>query len=171
MKNTYFLPALIMGLLISCDKDDNGINSPAGGTNKVSFVYNEKMVELDSFYANNITRISTNEVIGKHVSAYHSKSGFQNTDFTADFYFYTNGNDYSLYSVKVGVTEKYDSGPVVSWTDYYENTFYNDTDLNFTHNISNNAGVIQGEFNGKLTDHLLYDTISVSQGKIKFELP
>lgn len=171
MKNTYVLQALIMALFISCDKDDNGINSPAGGTNKISFVYNGKTVELDSFYANNITRISTNEVIGKHVSAYHSKSGFQNTDFTADFYFYTNENDYSLYSVKMGVIKKYDSGPVVSSTDYYENTFYNDTDLNFTHNISNNAGVIQGEFNGKLTDHLLYDTISVSQGKIKFALP
>lgn len=43
MKNKDVLPVLIIALFISCDKDDNGINSPAGGTNnKVSFVYNGK---------------------------------------------------------------------------------------------------------------------------------
>ncbi|MEE1899577.1 hypothetical protein V1389_14605 [Flavobacterium rakeshii] len=157
---------------LSCDdKTDIPVIEESSNV-KVTFVHNGKLVELDNFYINDIVFLPTQEVVGKHLVA--EDDLFNDsvlTSYNAEFFFDTTDDSYQLSGVQISVREKFPNQTVSALTTVYKNIFEDYEGVYFLHNIAKDGKQIKGDFEGDFVDRALYDTISISEGKINYILP
>ncbi|MUV04325.1 hypothetical protein GN157_11455 [Flavobacterium rakeshii] len=175
MKYIRSLIFLISLLFISCDNTNDIPSTENVEVGKVSFLCDDKKIELNNFYFLDIIEDSSQEVIGKHLIAYDDYENDENrTSYKIEFFFFTTDSNFNLFAIHLNIIEKVNDGAVTSITSVYKNVLNdaNYNDLFFNHTIYNeNNKKIKGNFEGEVTDIGLLKTIVIQGGEIEYYLP